>query len=142
MRDSYKAYIDGSCAPFNPGGTAVSKFILSDYMGILVSKERNVIGTGPQMSNNVAEYCALIALLEYVKKNIINGPVYTPDKSLVIYSDSTLVVHQINDDAKIKNGLYKEAALLAKERWQELETKIKLRIVYIPRGQNFAHNIK
>jgi hypothetical protein len=52
-----------------------------------------------------------------------------------------LVVNQINGDFKIKNGLYRESALLANEKWQELETQLKLRIVYIPREENQAHDV-
>jgi len=132
----YQAYIDGSCSPVNPGGTAVAKFLVKSPEGKTFHSESNIIGTGPRMSNNVAEYCALIALLDWLK-------LYGPDKVLflVIFSDSNLVVNQINGDFKIKNGLYRESALLANEKWQELETQLKLRIVYIPREENQAHDV-
>jgi ribonuclease HI len=133
----YTAFIDGSCAPVNPGGTAISKFIVLDPTGRYIHSESNIIGTGKNMSNNVAEYCALISLLDWVN-------LYGPEKllSLVIQSDSNLVVNQINGDFKIKKGLYRESALLANEKWQELETQLKLRIVYIPREENQAHDVK
>ena len=134
--NDFTAYIDGGCSPTNPGGTAVAKFLIKDPTGRYLHSENNVIGTGPRMSNNVAEYCALIALLDWVKR-------YGPEKilSLVILSDSTLVVNQINGDFKIKNGLYRESALLANEKWQEMETQLKLRLVYITREENQAHEV-
>jgi len=132
----YTAYIDGGCAPVNPGGTAIAKFLIKSPAGMYVHSESNVIGKGPGMSNNVAEYCALIALLDWVKN-------HEPGKilSLTILSDSMLVVNQINGDFKIKNGLYRESALLANEKWQELETQLKLRIIHIPREENQAHDV-
>lgn len=136
MSNGYTAYIDGSCAPVNPGGTAVAKFLVQDNTGRYIHSESNIIGTGLGMSNNVAEYCALIALLDWLKT-------HEPSKitSLTVLSDSNLVVNQINGDFKIKNGLYKESALLANEKWQELETQLKLRIIYIPREENQAHDV-
>lgn len=138
----YTAYIDGGCAPVNPGGTAVAKFLVKSPTGIYVHSESNIIGKGPGMSNNVAEYCALIALLDWVKVHRLDKD--GPDKMLLltILSDSNLVVNQINGDFKIKKGLYREAALLANEKWQELETQLKLRIIYIPREENQAHDVK
>ena len=132
----YVAYLDGSCSPVNPGGTAVSKFVVFDPAGRHLHSESNVIGTGPDMSNNVAEYCALIALLDWIKT-------YGPGKLglLVIRSDSNLIVNQISKDFKIKKGLYRESALLANEKWQELETQLKLRIVWVPREENQAHDV-
>lgn len=56
----YRLFFDGSCGPKNPGGTAAYGFALfKDGEESAVHTGSGVIGTGPGMSNNVAEFSAL-----------------------------------------------------------------------------------
>src|SRR3990167_7184966 len=78
-----------------------------------------------ETTNNVAEYRALISGLEGVRK-------YHP-KELEMFSDSELLVKQINGQYKVRSPsilpLYKEAKRLA-------ETLPKWKIRHIPREEN------
>lgn len=102
MTDVYTLHFDGSCWP-NPGGTAAYGYKLQTPTGTL--RDHGVIGTGPNMSNNVSEYFALCKGLESFLE--INKASYC---ILRIYGDSQLVINQMNKKWKIKEGLYKEYA--------------------------------
>jgi ribonuclease HI len=54
----YTLYFDGSCGPQNPGGIAAYGFRLV-CEGEQVLEGSDLIGMGPGMSNNVAEFTAL-----------------------------------------------------------------------------------
>jgi hypothetical protein len=51
----YKAWFDGACEPFNPGGTATSGTIVEDKEGTVLLEEGRLVGIGEGMSNNVAD---------------------------------------------------------------------------------------
>jgi len=131
----FTAYIDGSCAPINPGGTAISKFLVLDN-GKRVFSESLVLGSGLGMSNNLAEYGALVALLDWITRfgteNI---------QRMTIFCDSSLVVNQMVGSFRVREGLYKETYKLAVEKWGPLVNKCGLKLVYIPRDKNMAHNV-
>lgn len=84
----YTLYFDGSCSPKNPGGTATYGFVLS-RTGDMVPVEmgHGVVGTGPEMTNNLAEFWAVAKGLECFQKHHTTG--YT---TLNIYGDSRLVI--------------------------------------------------
>lgn len=115
-----KAWIDGACAPINPGGIAT--------YGLVVYKEKEclhrdykVVGKGPNMSNNVAEYAALIALLDWLQEEEsqwartdgLDLRDYL-SLNLVVHSDSNLLVQQMQGVFKVKKGLYLSYYLKAK----------------------------
>lgn len=58
-------WFDGSCGPVNPGGTAAIGVLIKED-GKTVYENSEVVGEGPLMSNNVAEYAALLDGLEYL----------------------------------------------------------------------------
>lgn len=98
-----EVYIDGACAPFNPGGTA-SYGVYMKLADGTTEELWGVIGAGPTMSNNVAEYAALRHAFTWLmeKKHT--------DTAIMVYSDSQLVINQMSkrwsmDKAK---GLYVE----------------------------------
>lgn len=109
-----EVYIDGCCEP-NPGGTASygvvvlrkeeatpihtqCKGVLYRKEDIVVWEDSKVVGSGPGMSNNVAEYSGLIAFLEWFDKQ--------PVEDVVIYSDSQLLINQMQGLWKVRKGLY------------------------------------
>lgn len=97
-----ECFIDGACEPKNPGGTASwGVYLLAEDMPI---EEWGVVGSGPAMSNNVAEYAALVNAFMLVKKH------YGTDVELTIYGDSQLVINQMNQEWTMKGGLYMEWA--------------------------------
>ena len=115
-------FTDGA-ARGNPGPAAIGA-VIKDEKGNPVASISRSIG---QTTNNQAEYRAIIAALE---KAIGLGA-----REVIVYSDSELVVRQINGRYKIKNTalrpLYQEVVRLC----GALES---FRIAAIPREQNAA----
>jgi formyltetrahydrofolate-dependent phosphoribosylglycinamide formyltransferase len=100
------AYIDGASRG-NPGPAAAS-FILTDNNGAQLKAKAFYLGSA---TNNVAEYTAIAKALEAAKQI---GP-----KQLIVYSDSELLVKQINGEYKVKSEqirpLFRQAVNLLAE---------------------------
>src|SRR5215813_1284223 len=98
---TYIAYFDGACEPVNPGGTAAyGAIILQEGHHIwecseLVYPEQ---GKDHETSNNVAEYCDLIAVLEHL---LSLGAQQEP---IMVYGDSQFVIQQMFGRWNIKAG--------------------------------------
>lgn len=93
-----KAYIDGACEPVNPGGTASYGLVVKSN-GITIFTDSAIVGNGPKMSNNVAEYSGLIAFLEWYVQHGDN-------MKSIVYSDSSLLVNQMTGRWRVQRGLY------------------------------------
>ncbi len=127
-----KVWIDGSCIPKNPGGTAAYGLIVKNNTDKELLKSSCVIGTGDSMSNNVAEYNALLAFLIWYKENKLS-------EDVTIYSDSQLVVNQMSGKWKVNGGLYHRAFIQC--RAEQAKTSLRLEhnpftYCWIPREQN------
>ena len=80
----------------------------------------------PEITNNQAEYLAIIlALKKYVDTN----------DEITIYSDSKNTVNQLNHEFAINNEKLRD---LARESWVIIAKFSKLLIVWIPRKENLA----
>jgi acyl dehydratase/ribonuclease HI len=120
VEGAYTANIDGA-ARGNPGPAAYGVMIrrpdgrthesLGKYIG--------------RTTNNVAEYYALIAALDYAAANGI--------KRLRVYSDSQLIVNQIKGLYKVKHPDLRPLHERAKKQAAALES---FTIQYVPREQN------
>jgi len=136
-------YIDGACEPVNPGGTASygvvvfrdtpeANYIRSDPYLNRVWEEGKIIGSGPEMSNNVGEYAGLIAFLEWYQSQDLW-------EEATIYSDSKMVVNQMGSNWKARQGLYvpyyrRASSLVSKIR----ETRVvPFKFKWIPREDNY-----
>ena len=144
-----EAYIDGACEPKNPGGTAsygvlVLRKSLERYgegpMDVEPIEEpvwesSRIVGSGPKMSNNVAEYTGLIAFLEWYGN-------YS-DEPVTIFSDSQMLVSQMSGKMKVRQGLYVPyfekamglMAVLVGQHWPKPEFK------WIPGKENPADEL-
>jgi len=80
-------YVDGLCEPVNPGGIGCYGFVVI-RAGETIMRGRGIAGSGPGMTNNVAEYSAAIAALKRLSKEGVSEPVE-------IRSDSQLLVRQM-----------------------------------------------
>ena len=107
-------YVDGSGGPNSGFGFFVKETGESFY-----KKE-------PNITNNQAEYMAIISAL---KK--FSG---TTDE-IVIYSDSKNTVSQLNHEFAINND---QLRTLARETWDLIAKFPNLKINWIPRNQNIA----
>ena len=86
-------HFDGFCMP-NPGGIASYGVVIDGTSRKCLNE---VIGEGPDTSNNIAEWTGLLKGLRWLKAN------RPPDlASLEIYGDSQLVIKQLTQEWKIK----------------------------------------
>ena len=117
---SYHANIDGGSRG-NPGPAAYG-VVMRDGRGEVVASLKKYIG---QNTNNVAEYFALIAALDYAQTHGI--------RALRVESDSELLVKQMRGKYKVKSEELKPLFERAKKMSQTLEM---FRIEHVYREQN------
>jgi len=87
---AYQIYTDGACRG-NPGPSGIGAVILNDK-GKVVHEISKYIG---EVTNNVAEYEALLEALDYcVKKKL---------QPLEILADSQLMIRQLSGQYKVKH---------------------------------------
>ncbi len=119
MSDTATMHIDGASRG-NPGKAAYA--VVLARPGMPVVEEADTIGTA---SNNVAEYTALVEGLSLAAELGV--------KTLQVYSDSELMVKQMNGEYKVKNedlrALYDDACQLRKQF-------AKVTITHVRREQN------
>ena len=116
----FHANIDGGSRG-NPGPAAYG-VVMRDARGEVVASLKKYIG---QNTNNVAEYFALIAALDYAQAHGI--------RALRVESDSELLVKQMRGQYKVKSEELKPLFERAKKMSQTLEM---FRIEHVYREQN------
>ena len=98
-------YTDGASRG-NPGEAAFAYIIYCDGQPIIEKADR--LG---QMTNNQAEYIALIRALEHALE-------LGPHHRVIVYSDSELMIKQMNGEYRVKNeglrSLYEQACSLCR----------------------------
>lgn len=111
LQDRITIYTDGASRG-NPGPSA-GAFVLADEKGRVIEGKAFFLG---ETTNNVAEYTGMARALDAAKK--------LEAKSLQIFSDSELMVRQINGQYKVKSDKLKDlfaecmAILSGFESWQ------------------------
>jgi ribonuclease HI len=107
--DYLVAFTDGASRG-NPGEAACGFLIVG------ITKEPKVFYLG-KATNNIAEYQAIIKLLEFINKEGIKN------KKIKVISDSKLVVNQINKKFKVKNKVLRALLLRVENLKEELNKK-------------------
>jgi ribonuclease HI len=106
----------------NPGAAAYAYVIECD--GEILIEEAGCLG---EMTNNQAEYTALVKALEHALE-------FGPEHRVIVHSDSELMVKQMNGQYKVKNAelrpLYEEARDLARQ------FQVRVTIKHVRREQN------
>ncbi len=125
--ESISIYLDGTSKP-NPGDCAYGFVLYEGNSNVVIEKSGAYVGKG---TNNIGEYCGLIfGLIGILKKNV---------KKTSIYTDSLLLVKQINGEYKVKDENLKKFNLIAKGI---LSLFKEYAIYHIPDSQNKeAHKI-
>ncbi len=115
----------------NPGQAAYSYVIYEDKKLLLSFSETIGVAT-----NNVAEYTALIKALEAVRGLLskIHPPAGGTASRIEVYSDSSLMINQLNGLFKVKNSKIRE--LIWKIRNLEGEIIIPISYMHINREKN------
>jgi ribonuclease HI len=119
-----KVFTDGG-SKGNPGPPSIG--VVFYVNGEKIFHHHESIGVA---TNNDAEYTALIRALEFIIKRYKNQGV----EKVECFSDSSLMVNQVNGLFKVKNGKIKEYILNI--RGLEQEASIPITYSYIPREQN------
>lgn len=119
--------VDGGTVGSNPG-VGVAAAILKDGSGI-VHTENRVLGDG--VSNNQAEYRALLLGLEVAQRHGV--------RSVTVLCDSRLVVKQVNREWNISNTTLRR---LAKEVWEQAKGFDEFKLTWVPRSRvTEAHSL-
>ena len=116
---SWKIHIDGA-ARGNPGPAAYAFIIQKE--GAPALEEKGTLGT---MTNNLAEYTALVRALERARE--------LGAERLIVHSDSELLVKQMNGEYRVKNPDLR----VLYDRARELGGQFKQVVIrHVPREQN------
>jgi ribonuclease HI len=116
---AYKIYSDGASRG-NPGPSGIGAVIFRD--GEVVHEIAEYIG---EVTNNVAEYEALLAALDYcVKKKL---------EPIEIYADSQLLIRQLQGMYKVKHPSIIPLYQKAKDYLKYVQCKS---FTHVPREQN------
>ena len=119
---------DGLCEPKNPGGVATYGFVVRDENGKIVCEGKGVVGAGfmgDDVTNNVAEYTALIKALECLREKGIKDKV-------IIMGDSQLVIRQLKGEYKVRSERIKPLYRRARELLKGIEYELR----WVPRRLN------
>ncbi len=117
-------FTDGA-ARNNPGPASIGA-IIRDTEGNSINSISQPIG---HTTNNQAEYRAVIAALEYALRSGIS--------QVSMYSDSELIVNQINGQYRVKEATLKPLYQRVKHLQLQLES---FKITHVPREQNEEAN--
>ncbi|MGC8936700.1 MAG: ribonuclease HI [Candidatus Methanomethylicaceae archaeon] len=119
---------DGLCEPYNPGGVATYGFAIYRNWEKLY-EERGFVGAGSlgdDVSNNVAEYTALVKGMEYLQKHGYRGP-------LEVKGDSQLVIKQMRGEYAVRAKRLIRLHQRAKELAKNFEGVV---FEWVPREEN------
>lgn len=125
-------FFDGLCEPFNPSGTACYGFVVyRDRKRIYAGKD--VIGEGKGMTNNVAEFSALLKAIEWLVQRA-NSDDIPIDEDIVIRGDSQLVIQQVSGSWRVKSATSRKYVPMIRDLLKQRKGKIGLK--WIPRDEN------
>jgi ribonuclease HI len=106
-----EVWTDGLCEPINPGGTGCAGYVIKKN-GKVVEQGSESLGASKDMTNNVAEYSALIRSLQVIKRLGLDK------EKILLRSDSKLLVSQMKGKWKVRGTrivpLHSKAAELTK----------------------------
>ncbi|MDI9616227.1 MAG: ribonuclease HI [Methanothrix sp.] len=117
-------FFDGLCSPKNPGGVAAYGYLVYRN-GELIHKGWGVVGEGMGMTNNVAEYEALLAAIRWIRAN-------APQDRVVFKGDSRLVVKQMRGEWMVRSETSRRYVPLIKSMLEGIDHEF----VWVPREAN------
>jgi ribonuclease HI len=135
MDNAYFLHFDGSCGPKNPGGTAAYGFLI-EKSGERVLDSHGIIGSGPGMTNNLAEHFAVAEGLKSFFEMCTSKSI--APKLLHVRGDSQLVINQLNKkwSAHFDKPYYPEYDRAVKYLRKVRNLGVVVDISWIPREQN------
>jgi ribonuclease HI len=116
-------YADGLCEPTNPGGYACWAWVaLQD--GQEIATAHGCLGDGQGMTNNLAEYHAVLQALRWLQAQCM--------RQATLHTDSLLVVKQATGQWRVKSAHLYPLATQAMALLSETETTLR----WVPREAN------
>jgi ribonuclease HI len=119
-----KIWFDGACEPRNPGGHGTWGFVIQTDEETIT--QRGYIGEGEGVTNNVAEYTALIESLKFAREELNADTVH-------VHGDSQLAIRQMTGQYNVNSSrirpLWREAQGVARD----FDT---IQYQWVPREQN------
>ena len=117
-------YFDGLCYPRNPGGVAAYGYaVFRD--GKPIWRGFGAVGEGRGMTNNLAEYEALMAAAQWLVHEGI-------EEKIAIRGDSELVIKQMNGQYRINSATSKKYVPEIKKLLMGRDVSL----VWVPREEN------
>lgn len=118
MSSGYEAWFDGACEPRNPGGHATYGFVIYRDKK-LVDSGFGHVGSGSEMTNNVAEYSGAIAVMSWFLGRGMEK------EEILVRGDSMLVIRQMgkNLDKTYGRGKYvpfREVAKVLRRKFERM----------------------
>ncbi len=113
----------------NPGPASIG-IVAYDEAKKELFRHRDDIGIA---TNNVAEYSAVLKALTLLKQQLTSNKIQ-PTK-INFFSDSELLVNQLNGVYKIKNSAIQN--LIFEIRGEEMKLDLPISYTHIPRSQNW-----
>lgn len=143
----FEAWFDGCCEPTNPGGHAAYGAVVQKDKHTVFS-EGEYVCSGPTASNNVAEYAGMLSVLRWIDANAGEAA-----EQITIRGDSKLVINQLSGAwntnctkcgkplkrcfcGEKSPGLYYPFYLQARDLFDVLKKRHKIKLVWVPREQN------
>lgn len=121
-----RVHCDGLCEPVNPGGIACYGWVVY-RSGKTLGQGKGVAARGAGATNNVAEYHAVIAALEWLLSARLQ------EEPVMLVSDSQLVVFQLSGEYTVRSPLL----LPLFRRTVRLMKRFRsIRVQWVPREQN------
>lgn len=120
-------HCDGSIADQNPGGRGFTGWVIQAESGEVIRCGSNALGTHPEMSNNVAEYGAVLAALNHL---VATGQT---TQGLRVFSDSQLIVRQLTGEYRCAKPVLR---YLRDVIWSLAKKFPSAEYIWIPREQN------
>lgn len=128
MTSDVVIFFDGLCEPTNPGGTGCFGYVVI-VNGEPVEERAGSIGASPSMTNNIAEYSALVHALEAMR----NRGLLTKETTVECRGDSKLVIEQVSGRWRINKEHLRRAVQKARSLLGECGS---FRMTWIPREDN------
>lgn len=127
-------YTDGLCEPRNPGGYACWAWVALSPAGAQLKSAHGCLGHGPGMTNNLAEYEAVLQALRYAvtRRSLLKER----GLSLELRADSQLVVRQIAGEYRTNKAELVPLRDEARSLLDQLNVWHPTQIVWVPREHN------
>lgn len=130
-------FCDGLCEPRNPGGYACWAWIAYSPKGARLREESGCVGSGEGMTNNLAEYHAVLNALRYTRSRLTM--LAERQMGVMLYSDSQLVINQVKGSWKCNTPpLQRLLAEIDAVMHFFADAGVPLQFEWIPREQNTA----